>query len=101
MQLTVSLLFGLYVKIGRIEGIERIVFTFHWYIGIAPPFMAVDMKVTEYPGQKGLDDADMIIAAGNAGFTAIVTELDSAGFPEGQRVLEFRVQVIASPLAGT
>ena len=75
-------------------------FTFHWYTGIAPPFMAVAVNVTVDPRQKGLDDAMIDISTGNMGLTVIVTVLDIAGFPVGHNTFEFSVQVIASPLTG-
>ncbi len=71
MQLTLSLLAGLYVKIERIEGIERIELTFHWYIGIAPLFMAVDEKVTADSGQKGFADAAIAIPSGSKGGSSV------------------------------
>ena len=59
------------------------------------------MKVIVEPRQKGLEEATIETPTGNMGFTIIVAVLEIAGFPEGQRTLEFRVQVIASPLTGT
>ena len=55
------------------------------------------MKVTDDPGQKGLDDATMVIPAGRFELTIIVIEFDVAGLPIGQRILEVRSHVIMSP----
>ena len=74
--------------------------TFHWYIGIAPPFMAVDEKVTADPGQKGLADAEMVIPAGRFAFTTIVIGFDCAGFPEVQVSEDNSEQVTTSPFTG-
>ena len=99
-QETVSLLAGLQVKIGRIEGIERIELTFHWYMGIVPPFDGVAVKVTDAPGQKGLADVVMVIPAGRLVFTTMETVSDRAGFPEVQVSEEESEQETRSPLAG-
>ena len=75
-------------------------FTFHWYTGIAPPFMVVEVKVIVDPKQKGFEEAMIVTPTGNMGFTIIATTLEIAGFPEGQKTFEFKVQVIVSLLTG-
>ena len=54
--------------------------------------MGVAVNVTDAPGQKGFDDAAIVIPAGNPVFTTIVMELDVAGFPEIQGSEELRIQ---------
>jgi len=62
--------------------------------------MAVVVKVTVDPRQKGLDEAEIDTLTGVIGFTVITIGLDIAGFPVGHNTFEFSVQVIASPLTG-
>ena len=69
-------------------------------MGFPPPFVGVAEKVTDAPGQKGLDDAAMVIPAGNPVLTIIVIELDVAGLPETQINEELSVQLTTSPAAG-
>ena len=40
-----------------------VLFTFHWYDGVVPPFVGVAVKVTDEPGQKGLDAAAIVTLA--------------------------------------
>ena len=54
--------------------------------------MGVAVNVTDAPGQKGLDDAAMVIPAGDPVLTTIVMELDVAGLPETQINEELSVQ---------
>ena len=62
--------------------------------------MGVALNVTDAPGQKGLDDAAILIPAGNPVLTTIVMELDVAGFPETQVREELSEQLTTSPPAG-
>jgi hypothetical protein len=100
IQLTVSLLAGLYVKIGSIEGIERLELTFHWNMGVVPPFDGVAEKVTAVLGQNGLVCVEMETPAGRLVLTVIVMMFDKAGLPVKQDADEFRRQETWSPLAG-
>ena len=61
----------------------------------------VAVKVMADPRQKGLEDATIDTPTSNIGFTVIVTVLETAGFPDGHKAFDVRVQVIASPLTGT
>jgi hypothetical protein len=76
-------------------------FTFHWYIGIAPPFIAVAVKVTAEPGQNGFAEATMEMPAGRVALTTIVTEALVAGFPIVHGSDEVTSQVTISPFVGT
>jgi hypothetical protein len=58
------------------------------------------VKLTEVPGQKGFDDAAIVIPAGRFELAIIVSVFDVAGLPLVQVMLEFRVQVTTSPLFG-
>ena len=58
------------------------------------------MKVTADPGQKGFEDATIVIPAGRLAFTTMVTGFNKAGFPEVHVSEDNRVQVIKSLLAG-
>ena len=75
-------------------------FSFHWYVGVAPPLVGVAVKVTEVPAQTGLAEAAIDKLTGSSGFTVMVTVFDVAGLPVGQVALEERTQVIASLLTG-
>ena len=75
-------------------------FTFHWYVGVAPPLVGVAVKVTEVPAQTGLAEAAIDTLTGSSGFTVMVTVLEVAGLPVGQVAFEVRTQVIVLPLAG-
>jgi len=57
-------------------------------------------NVTELPGQNGFEEAEMETLTGRLGFTVIVIVLLVAGFPEGQRAFDVKVQVIISPMMG-
>ena len=71
----------------------------HWYTGVAPPWVGVAVKVTEFPPQIGLADGEILTETGEAGLIVMVTILDSAGFPVGQLALEVSLTLIWSPLA--
>ena len=75
-------------------------FSFHWYVGVAPPLVGVAVKVTEVPAQTGLADAAIDTVTGSSGFTVMVTVFDVAGLPVGQVALEVKAQVTRSLLAG-
>jgi len=62
--------------------------------------VGVAVNVTELPGQNGFEEAEMETLTGRLGFTVIVIVLLVAGFPEGQRAFEVKVQVIISPMMG-
>ena len=73
----------------------------HWYVGVAPPFKVVAVKVTLVPAQTGLADGAIVMATGNSGFAPVmVMELDVAGVPMAQEVLDVRTLVITSFTAG-
>ena len=55
--------------------------TFHWYDG-APPFIGVALKVTDDPGQNGLEVAVMLTPAGKLVFSTIVIMMLDAGLPD-------------------
>jgi hypothetical protein len=61
-------------------------------MGFPPPFVGVAVKVTDDPGQKGFDDAAIVIPAGKPVLTTIVIELDVAGLPETHINDELSVQ---------
>jgi hypothetical protein len=75
-------------------------FTFHWYVGVVPPFIGVAVNVTKDPGQKGFDDAAMVTPAGRFELTIIVIVFDVAGLPIGHAILEVNTQVTKSPFNG-
>ena len=58
-------------------------------------------KVTEVPAQTGFAEAVMVTETGKFGFTVIQTWFEVAGFPIVQVLLEFRLQLMQSPLTGT
>ena len=75
-------------------------FTFHWYVGVAPPLVGVAVNVTEVPAQTGLAEAAIDTVTGSKGLTVMVTVFDVAGLPVGQVALEVRTQVTRSLLVG-
>jgi hypothetical protein len=58
------------------------------------------VKVTDDPGQKGLDDAPIVTPATIPKMAFIEMLLLDAGFPDVQVADEVRTQVTKSPLAG-
>jgi hypothetical protein len=73
-------------------------FTFHWNEGEVPPFTGVAEKVTLFPAQMGLADAEMLTLAGKTGFTVITMAFEVAGFPDTQGAFEVITQVTIWPL---
>ena len=74
--------------------------TFHWNEGVDPPLIGMAVKVTDDPGQKGLEDAVMLIPACKPVLTTIVIELDVAGLLIGQAIFEVKSHKTISPLLG-
>jgi len=99
MHRTLSLFAGLYINVGALLPL-LMPLTFHWYIGIAPPFMAVAIKVTADPGQNGFEDAAIVIPAGRLAFTTMVTGFDNAGFPDVHVSEDNSEQATTSPFKG-
>jgi hypothetical protein len=99
IHLTLSLFAGLYVNMCEFVPVFT-PFTFHWYVGVVPPFIGVAVKVMDEPGQKGLDEAAIVIPAGKPVFSIIVIVFDVAGLPSGHAILEFNTQVTKSPFTG-
>ena len=75
-------------------------FSFHWYVGVAPPLVGVVVKVTEVPAHTGLAEAATDTLTGISGLTVRVTVFEVAGLPVGQVALEVKTQVTRSLLAG-
>ena len=74
--------------------------TFHWYVGVEPPFTGVAVKVTELPVQTGFAEGLTEMLTGSRGFTFMVTVFEVAGLPLGQVALEVSTQITASLLIG-
>jgi RNase P/RNase MRP subunit p29 len=75
-------------------------FTFHWYVGVVPPFIGVAVNVTNDPGQKGFDDATMVTPAGKLLLTVINSVLLVIGLFIGQEIDDVNVQLTRSPFRG-
>ena len=75
--------------------------TFHWYVGVEPPFTGVAVKVTELPVQTGFAEGLTEMLTGSRGFTFMVTVFEVAGLPVAQMAFEVRTQITASLLIGT
>ena len=75
--------------------------TFHWYVGVEPPFTGVAVKVTELPVQTGFAEGVTDTLTASSGFTFMVTVFEVAGLPLGQVALEVSTQITASLLMGT
>ena len=75
-------------------------FTFHWYAGADPPFVGVAVKVTDDPGQKGLEDAVILTPAGKLLLIVINSVLLVTGFVIGHATLEVNIQDTKSPFTG-
>jgi hypothetical protein len=69
-------------------------------MGFPPPFVGVAEKVTDAPGQKGLDDAAMVTPAGNPVFSIIRTWMLDAGLPDVQGSEDVSMQETWSPFIG-
>ena len=76
-------------------------FTFHWYVGVVPPFTAMAEKVTEVPAHTVVADGEIETLTGKLLLTVIVTVFEMAGLPVAQVALEVNWQVIASEFTGT
>ena len=76
-------------------------FTFHWYDGVAPPFVGVAVKVTEVPEHIVLPGFAIILTEGTkTGFTVIVILLLVAGLPVAHgAALEVNITFTISPFA--
>ena len=99
MQVMISLLFGMYKKVGLLVP-EIIPFTFHKKAGVTPPFTAVAVYVTAVPEQTGFDDAVTETATGKLGSTFIMIVLLVAGLPIAQVSEEVRTQLTMSLSVG-
>jgi hypothetical protein len=62
--------------------------------------VAVAVKLTRAPGQKGLAEADIETPAGKPVFSVIVIEFEVTGLLTGQAIFDVRSQVTTSLLAG-
>ena len=75
-------------------------FTFHWYAGVVPPFVGVAVKVTDEPGQKGLDEAAIVTFAGKLLLTVINSVLLVIGLFTGQGIDDVNTQLTWSLVIG-
>ena len=98
-QVTKSLLAGAYEYVALFVPAFN-PFTFHWYEGEVPPFMADAVKSTVVPAHTGFAEAMIERLTGRSGLTVIVTGVDTAGLPETQVSPDVKMQVITSLLAG-
>ena len=73
--------------------------TFHWYAGDDPPFVGMEVKVTEVPAQTGFAEGAIETLTASSGLTVKVTVLDVAGLPVTQGALDVSTQVMVFPLA--
>lgn len=72
-------------------------FTCHWYVGVAPPLIAVAVYVTEVPAQIEPEGLAAIDTEGvTTGFTIIVIALDVAVVGLAQDELDVKIQVTIS-----
>lgn len=55
--------------------------TFHWYMGVEPPFIGTAVKKTSEPGQNGFVNVEIETFTGIAVFTDMVRGRDVAGLP--------------------
>ncbi len=56
--------------------------TFHWYVGVVPPFVGVAVNVILVPIHIApLGDAEILTLAGKDGLTIIVTPFEVTGEP--------------------
>ena len=65
------------------------------------PFTGVAVYIAVVPAQTGFCEAAMETLTGCNGFTVMVTGLEVAGLPMGQKTFEVRIQVTTSLLIGT
>jgi hypothetical protein len=77
-----------------------LLFTFHTYEGLLPPFTGDGVKVTLVPAHMAPGGtAEMLTLTGRLGFTFMVIWADVAGFPVVQVNEDVSVQVITFPSA--
>ena len=72
-------------------------FSFHWYVGVEPPFVGVAVKFTLVPQQIVVAVAEILMLTGKFGFTVIVIVFDVAGLPVAQVAFEVSTQVTVFP----
>ena len=73
-------------------------FNFHWYDGLAPPFVGVAVNVTLVPLQIVVPGLAAILTDGvTIAFTVIVIAFDVAVAGDTQVAVEFITQVTTSP----
>jgi hypothetical protein len=58
-----------------------VLFLYHWYEGVLPPFVGVAVNVTEVPAHTGFALAAIDTLAGSELFTTILMMLLVAGLP--------------------
>ena len=81
---------------------DTVAFTFQRYTGVAPPFTAVAVQVTEVPSQIAPDGtAATETLTGRFGLTVIEIVLEVSVFPVVQASSEVNMQVTTSPFSGT
>lgn len=74
-------------------------FTFHWYAGVAPPFVGVAVKVIEVPAQILLPLVTIETEGVTLPFTIIIIAFEVAVGTLGQAALLVNSQVTISPPA--
>ena len=74
-------------------------FKYHWYIGLAPPFVPLAVKVTVVPSHIVEADADAVIVGVTTGLTFITMLFDVAVIGEAQAVVEVNMAETTSPFA--
>ena len=75
-------------------------FTFHWKVGLDPPFIEFEANVTDVPAQTGLAEGEIDILTGRFGLTVIPIGFEMAGFPVAQVASEVNKHVMISPSFG-
>ena len=61
-------------KLGEVAPDTAMLFTNHWYVGLTPPLLTVDVKVTEVPEHKLLPGALLTIFTAGWPFMAKAAE---------------------------
>lgn len=97
--LTRSLLFNVVVVNVALLVPWLLPFTFHWYVGVAPPLTGVAVKVTLAPAHIVVALALMLTLGVTLGVTVIVTELDVALVEVAHAALLVNTTLTISPLA--
>ena len=69
-------------------------------MGEDPPLPGVAVNMTVVPGQKGFDEATIVIPADMVALTNMVIGFDCAGFPEVQDSEDASEHVTKSPFIG-